>query len=49
MKILALWVIAALAPVLFLAPLSAKDLSQPAAEKTVEAKTPSLTFYYFDG
>ena len=44
-----LWITAMIAPILLIAPVSAQETKQAATEKTVEAKTPSLTFYYFDG
>ena len=40
---------AVLAPIFLISPLSARKPAAPVAEKTVEAKKPSLSFYYFDG
>ena len=44
-----LWFAVVFAPLLFIAPLSAQEAKQAVAEKTVEVKNPTLTFYYFDG
>ncbi|MGJ8697396.1 MAG: hypothetical protein ACSHYF_13855 [Verrucomicrobiaceae bacterium] len=49
MKKITLWLVAALAPILLTTPVSAEAPASPAAEETVETKTPVLTYYYFDG
>jgi hypothetical protein len=43
-----LWTVAAIAPVFLVETVVAQE-TKSAAEKTVEAKKPTLTYYYFDG
>ncbi len=50
MKKIMLWTVAAIAPVFLVETVVAQETkSAAAAEKTVEAKKPTLTYYYFDG
>ncbi|MBR9760579.1 hypothetical protein GYB43_09710 [bacterium] len=49
MKKSMLWLAVALAPVLLINPVSAQEPSKPNAEKATAAKTPTLSFYYYDG
>jgi len=49
MKKIARWIVMAAAPVLLVAPVLGQEKLVPKAEKKVEKKKPSLTFYYFDG
>ena len=49
MKKLSRWIVMAAAPVLLVAPVMGQEKKSPKAEKTVEAKKPTLTYYYFDG
>jgi len=50
MKKIMLWTVAAIAPVFLVETVVAQETKSAAtAEKTVEAKKPTLTYYYFDG
>ena len=49
MKKSMLWLAVALAPVLLINPVSAQESSAPKAKKAATAKTPTLSFYYYDG
>ena len=49
MKKSMLWLAVALAPVLLINPVSAQQSSAPKATKAAAAKTPTLSFYYYDG
>ena len=42
------WVLVAAAPCFLVAPVMGQEKSEPKAEKTEEAKKPTLTFYFFD-
>jgi len=44
------WLAVAMMPVLLVNPASAQDpFAAPKAKKAAAAKTPTLSFYYFDG
>lgn len=50
MKKIPLILLAALAPIFLISPAIAQTPSPaPAAEKAIELKKPTLSFYYFDG
>ena len=49
MKKFMLWLAVALAPVLLINPVSAREPSAPKAEKATAVKMPTLSFYYYDG
>ena len=43
------WMLVAVAPVLLVASAMGQEKAAPKVEKAEEAKTPMVTFYYFDG
>lgn len=49
MKKMMRWILLAAAPVLLVAPVLGQDKEGAPAEKKVEVKKPTVSFYYFDG
>ncbi len=43
------WMAAAMAPILLITTASADEPKAPVVKAAAEAKTPTLTYYYFDG